>query len=320
MVCHALTGNADADDWWAGLFGAGRTLDPQRDFIVSSNVLGGCYGTTGPTSTRPGTVCRYGGGFPHVTVRDMVRLQARLLHHLGVDRLNLVMGGSLGGMQALEWACMFPDRVDSVVAIGVGATQSAWSLAFSDAQRAAITTDPGFADGGYEPGGGPVDGLAIARMIAMISYRSPDNFSTRFGRSESDAGFAVQSYLRHQGTKLAARFDANSYLMLVGAMDSHDLGRARGELSNVLAENTTPVLTIGISSDVLYPVSEVKKLAGALPNARYETLEAPQGHDAFLIETAALDQIITRFQADLTEGWTPTRQLTTTAPRGAART
>jgi homoserine O-acetyltransferase len=143
MVCHALTGNADADDWWAGLFGAGRTLDPQRDFIVSSNVLGGCYGTTGPTSTRPGTVCRYGGGFPHVTVRDMVRLQARLLHHLGVDRLNLVMGGSLGGMQALEWACIFPDRVDSVVAIGVGATQSAWSLAFSDAQRAAITTDPG---------------------------------------------------------------------------------------------------------------------------------------------------------------------------------
>jgi homoserine O-acetyltransferase len=188
------------------------------------------------------------------------------------------------------------------VSIGAGPNQSAWSLAFSDAQRAAITADPEFKDGGYLPGEGPIDGLATARMIAMISYRSPDNFDTKFGRSESIGGFAVQSYLRHQGKKLVDRFDANSYLTLVGAMDGHDLARGRGGLDDVLAGITTPVLAVGISSDVLYPVSEVESLARALPRARYETLQAPQGHDAFLIETDALDRIITRFRADLTSG------------------
>jgi homoserine O-acetyltransferase len=302
LVCHALTGNADADDWWAGLFGPGRTLDPDRDFIVSSNVLGSCYGTTGPASIRPGTVGTYGGRFPDVSIRDMIALQASLLDHLGVDRLNLVVGGSLGGMQALEWAVGFPERVGGVVSIGAGPNQSAWSLAFSDAQRAAITADPGFKDGGYLPGDGPVDGLATARMIAMISYRSPDNFDAKFGRSEAVDGFAVQSYLRHQGKKLVDRFDANAYLTLVAAMDGHDLARGRGELDEVLAGITTPILAVGISSDVLYPVSEVESLARALPCGRYETLHAPQGHDAFLIETDTLDRIITRFRADLTSG------------------
>lgn len=317
MVCHALTGNADADEWWAGLFAPGRTLDPDRDFVVSSNVLGSCYGTTGPTSIKPGTVLSYGSDFPDVSIRDMVRLQASLLDHLGVDRLNLVIGGSMGGMQALEWAFLFPDRVDCVVSIGAGATQSAWSLAFSDAQRAAITTDSDFEGGRYQPGEGPVHGLATARMIAMISYRSPDNFETRFGRNESDAAYAVQSYLRHQGTKLVGRFDANSYLALVGAMDSHDLGRERGRLDDVLSEVTTPVLAVGISSDVLYPVSEVESLARGLPWATYETLHAPQGHDAFLIETDALDRVVTRFRADLIDGPTPAQQLTTSTVRRA---
>jgi homoserine O-acetyltransferase len=315
LVCHALTGNADADDWWAGLFGPGRTLDPDRDFIISSNVLGSCYGTTGPASIRPGTVRSYGGEFPDVSIRDMVRLQASLLDHLGVDRLNLVMGGSMGGMQALEWAVEFPDRVGGAVSIGAGPNQSAWSLAFSDAQRAAITADPCFAEGGYRPGEGPVDGLATARMIAMISYRSPDNFETKFGRSESDGEFAVHSYLRYQGQKLVDRFDANSYLTLVGAMDGHDLARGRGELSDALSEVTTPVLAVGISSDVLYPVSEVERLGRALPNAKYDTLHARQGHDAFLIETDALGRMITSFWADLTSAWTPA--LTTAVVRGA---
>jgi homoserine O-acetyltransferase len=317
LVCHALTGNANVDDWWAGLFGSGRTFDPDRDFIISSNVLGSCYGTTGPASIRPGTIRCYGGEFPEVSIRDMVRLQASLLDHLGVDRVNLVIGGSMGGMQALEWAILFPDSVGGVVSIGAGPDQSAWSLAFSDAQRAAITADPRFADGGYMPGEGPVDGLTTARIIAMISYRSPDNFETKFGRNESDGGFAVQSYLRYQGKKLVDRFDANSYLTLVGAMDGHDLGRGRGELGDVLAEVTTPVLAVGISSDVLYPVSEVEKLAQALPNAKYRTLQAPHGHDSFLIETDALDRMIASFRADMTSGWTPAQQQKAAVAPGA---
>lgn len=318
LVCHALTGNADADDWWAGLFGPNRTLDPGRDYVVSANVLGGCYGTTGPTSPRPGHEGWYGATFPSVTIRDMVRLQAGLLEHLGVDRLRLVIGGSMGGMQALEWAVMFPGRVDGVIAIGTGPTHSAWSVAFSATQRAAITGDPGFEQGGYEPGAGPVDGLSTARMIAMVSYRGPDSFRSRFGRRSTEDGFEVQSYLRYQGRKLVERFDANTYLTLIKAMDSHDLGRGRGELNEVLASVDTPVLAIGISSDILYPASEVLELARGLPNSRYATLHSTHGHDSFLIEMESLDRIATRFIADLTNGVTPANTESLTAARGAA--
>ncbi len=318
LVCHALTGNADADDWWAGLFGPGRTFDPDRDYVVSANVLGGCYGTTGPTSPRPGHHGWYGAAFPQVTIRDMVRLQAELLDHLEVDRLNLVIGGSMGGMQALEWAVTFPGRVDGVVSIGTGPSHSAWSVAFSETQRAAITSDPRFEGGAYEPGAGPEDGLATARMIAMVSYRGRDSFESRFGRRSTAGGFEVQSYLRHQGRKLVERFDANTYLTLIGAMDSHDLSRGRGQLDEVLASVQTPVLVVGISSDVLYPASEVLQLAGKLPNAYYATLHATHGHDSFLIEMDSLDRIVTRFTTDLANGVTPASAESLTAARGAA--
>jgi homoserine O-acetyltransferase len=222
----------------------------------------------------------------------MVRLQALLLDHIGVERLNLVIGGSMGGMQTLEWALMYPDRVDAIVPIGVGAAQSPWAVGLSETQRHAIVNDPWFRGGRYRKGRGPNNGLATARMIAMCSYRSPDNFATRFGRIEQDGGgFAVQSYLRHQGAKLVDRFDANTYLTLLAAMDGHDLGRDRGPIEAVLRHVVTPALVVGISSDVLYPAAEGAELARSMGNAEFALLDKPQGHDAFLIETDALNDI-----------------------------
>ena len=318
LICHALTGSADADEWWEGLFGPGRTFDPAKDYIIASNVLGGCYGTTGPSSKRPGSEEWYGREFPRVTIRDMVAVQARLIDHLEVETLRLVIGGSMGGMQALEWAAMYPDRVEGAVAIGVGSHHSAWSVAFSEAQRAAIWADPRFLDGAYRPGEGPDNGLAVARMIAMISYRGRANFESRFGRKTLEDEFEIQSYLRYQGLKLVSRFDANTYLRLVDAMDSHDLARGRGEMTDVLSGMKTPFLAIGISSDILYPAAEVEELATALPNARYQMLHAAQGHDSFLIDMANLDGIVSRFKNDLGRGITPADDLATGAGRGSS--
>jgi len=292
LICHALTGSADADDWWEGLFGPGNVFDPSTDYIVAVDVLGGCSGTTGPTNRQPGRLAPYGPDFPAVSIRDMVRAQSLLLDHLGVERLRLVIGGSMGGMQTLEWALMYPERVDAIVPIGVGAAQSPWALGLSEAQRHAIVTDPAFRGGRYRRRNGPDNGLATARMIAMCSYRSPENFATRFARIEEGDGYAVQSYLRHQGSKLVDRFDANTYLTLLDAMDHHDLGRGRGPTEAVLRRVRTPALVVGISSDVLYPAVEVAALSNALGNAEFVLLDAPQGHDAFLIETEQLGELI----------------------------
>ncbi|MEA3503226.1 MAG: homoserine O-acetyltransferase [Actinomycetota bacterium] len=305
LVCHALTGSADVDDWWRGLFGPGKTLDPDRSYIVSANVLGGCYGTTGPTSTKPGRIATYGPDFPTVTIRDMVRLQAALLDHLGIERLDLAIGGSMGGMQVLEWALMYPDRVDGIVPIGIDATQAPWSLALSEAQRSAIVNDPKYRGGRYSPARPPNSGLATARMIAMCSYRSPQNFAERFPRNGDMSHFDIQSYLRHQGSKLGERFDANTYIALMSAMDTHDLGRGRGPIAGVLGRVNVPALVIAISSDVLYPASEVAGLAGLLGNADLAILDAPHGHDAFLIETDQLN--------DLIAGWLSNREVLHTA-------
>ncbi len=298
LVCHALTGNADADQWWGGLFGPTGVLDPANSFIVSMNVLGGCSGTTGPTTIDPARGVPYGPDFPPVTIRDMVRLQHAVLERMGVDHLDLVVGGSMGGMQVLEWMAMFPEFVSNAVPIAVGAEQSAWAIGLSDAQRHAITTDRRFLAGCYEPTEPPVDGLTTARMIAMASYRSPSEFAGRFGRRETDGTFEVQSYLRHQGAKLVERFDANTYLTLIDAMDSHDLGRGRGPAEAILGRLTSRTLVVGISSDVLYPVAEVRQLAAALPNSRFAVLDSPHGHDAFLIETDKLATIVRSFLAD----------------------
>ena len=300
LVCHALTGSADADEWWGGILGPGRALDPARDFVVCSNVLGSCYGTTGPASPRPGSAVPWGPDFPAVTVRDMVRLQARLLDALGVRRLSLAIGGSLGGMQTLEWAAEFPGRVDAVVPIATCGRHSAWCIGLSEAQRAAIAADPRWCDGRYAPDDPPTAGLAAARMVAMCTYRSRDSFGERFGRATGPAGgFAVGGYLRHQGDRLVARFDANSYVTLTRAMDAHDLGRGRGGYETALGAMEVPALVVGITSDVLYPPVEQAEIASLLPDGRLAWISSPHGHDAFLIETAALGELVSAFRASL---------------------
>ncbi|MCK7574942.1 MAG: homoserine O-acetyltransferase [Chromatiales bacterium] len=251
LVCHALTGSADADDWWASLFGRGRLLDPERDFIVCSNVLGGCYGTTGPTSPAPDGR-PWGRCFPRVTIRDQVRLQMALIDALGIRRLQLVIGGSMGGLQALEWALLDPERVMAVAALAAGGRHSAWCLAWSEAQRLALAADPGYRDGDYDPRDPPRAGLAAARAIAMATYRSPRSLDERFGRRSGHAVFgaasdvpddyAVNGWLRHHGRSLTERFDANSYRILIDALDTHDLARGRGEYEAVLRAIRQPVL------------------------------------------------------------------------------
>jgi len=297
LICHALTGSADVDAWWPGIIGTGKAFDPAHDFIVCANILGSCYGTTGPASVKPGGTERYRADFPRISVRDMVNLQCVLLDELGVRRLELVTGPSLGGMQALEWAASYPERVGSIVPIGVGGRHSAWCIGISEAQRAAIAADPDFNDGYYSDDRPPRRGLAAARMMAVCTYRSWDSFEARFGRElREDGGYEVQGYLRHQGRKINDRFDANTYITLTHAMHTHDLARGRGTYPDVLASISQPALVVSVSSDTLYPPPEQALLAQCLPAARYVTLQSAHGHDGFLIETAALGDLIADFR------------------------
>ena len=305
IVCHALTGSADADAWWAPLFGVERALDPERDFIVCSNVLGGCYGTTGPTSAAPDGE-PWGARFPRVTVRDQVRVQMTLADALGIRRICLVIGGSMGGLQALEWAVMDPQRAAAVVSIAASGRHSPWCVVWSEAQRLALAADPKFRGGHYDPVDAPSAGLAAARAIAMISYRSPGSLEQRFGRAaganvfgaQSDApeDFAVSGWLRHHGRELVQRFDANSYRVLLDAMDTHDLARGRGQYAAVVGALSQPVLLISINTDVLYVPAEQKALADLLPDAQWVHLESDHGHDGFLIDAERLEPMVRAFR------------------------
>ncbi len=296
LVCHALTGSADVDLWWPDLSGTGRTLDPARDFVVASNVLGGCSGTTGPASPGPDGRA-WGPDFPAVTIRDQVRLQADLLRSLGVRQLQLVIGGSMGGLQALEWAVSESLPVDSAVVIAASARHSAWCIAWSEAQRQALFADPAWKGGRYETSAPPAAGLAAARAIAMCTYRSRESFDTRFGRQQSaGGGFEVATWLRGHGRKLVDRFDANSWLLLTRAMDGHDVARGRGELDDVLGNVRPPVLVVGIDTDVLYPPAEQIQLARQLRHGEFARLASAHGHDGFLVDAADLDPIVADFR------------------------
>lgn len=297
LICHALTGSADADVWWPGIIGSGCAFDPARDYIVCSNLLAGCYGTTGPASRKPGSDETWRFEFPVVSIRDMVRLQRRLIDRLGIDSLEIVTGPSLGGMQVLEWAAMYPERVKSIVPISTSGRHSAWCVGISEAQRAAIEADPDWKGGFYDQDAPPERGLAAARMMAMCSYRSWFNFDERFAREQRPAGdFQVQSYLRYQGDKLNRRFDANSYYRLTQAMDTHDISRGRGGYPDVLRGLKLPGLVVSVSSDVLYPPHEQALLVEHLPNAEYAMLDSNHGHDGFLIKTRELGELILKFR------------------------
>ena len=304
IVCHALTGSADADDWWSGMFGPGKTLDPQQQFIVCSNILGGCYGTTGPTSPAPDGK-PWGYRFPQVTIRDQVRLQIRLADHLGIRRIRFVIGGSMGGMHALEWALLDPERVQAVVSIAAAGRHSAWCVAWSEAQRQALASDPLFRDGAYFPGALPVKGLAAARAIAMVTYRSPGSLDARFGRlsggdvfaaqAAAPDEFAVRGWLRYHGDELVNRFDANSYLRLLHAMDTHDLGRGRGTYEKVLQGIGVPVLIGSVASDMLYLPSDQIELASIIPRAELFQIGSLHGHDGFLIDASRFESRVRAF-------------------------
>lgn len=297
LVCHALTGSADLHAWWPALLGPGRAFDPQRDFVVCSNVLGSCYGSTGPLSPQPGGGRRYGPGFPAVSVRDIVRAQAALLDALGVRRLQLVAGGSLGGMQALEWAALYPGRVAAVAALAVSGRHSAWCIGLSEAQRQALSADPLWRDGAYDPAAPPAAGLRAARMVAMCAYRSRASLEQRFGRALAPhGGFEVEAWLRRHGDRLVERFDANSYVTLTRAMDGHDLARGRGAYPEALASIAAPTLVVAIDSDVLYPPEEQAELAAGLGRGRLAWLRSPHGHDAFLIEGDQVNGLLLDFR------------------------
>ncbi|MEL7298630.1 MAG: homoserine O-acetyltransferase, partial [Pseudomonadota bacterium] len=298
LICHALTGSADADVWWPGLIAEGGALDPSRDFIVCSNVIAGCYGSSGPYTKIDGDHRqRYGLRFPQVSVRDMVAAQRLLLESLGVRRINLVLGPSLGGMQTLEWAATYPEWVQAIAPIGTSARHSAWCIGISEAQRAALAADPNWQQGCYSDDRRPEQGLAAARMMAMVSYRSFDNFEQRFARRmQDDETFSIQSYLRYKGEKLVGRFDAASYFRLTQAMDTHDVGRGRDGTANALRRIQCPALVVSVSSDVLYPPVEQRFIAEHLPHATFRQLDSEHGHDGFLIDTDELATMLKHFR------------------------
>lgn len=311
LVCHALSGSARAGDWWPQLFGEDGVFDLSRDCIICANIIGSCYGSTGPQTINSATGKPFGANFPLVTVRDWVRSQSLLLDHLGVEKLRAVIGGSIGGMQAIQWAIDYPERVENCIAIG-SAPLTAMGLALNHLQRLAITNDANWRNGEYESGGEPMAGLALARAIAMISYKSERLFAERFARNPNRNGedplrslnerYDIGGYLDHQGEIFTRRFDANSYLIISKAMDNfhHANGyqlEHEAELEALRRINAR-VLLVGISSDWLFPAEEVKALAERMREAgveaEYAELQSSHGHDGFLAEPQALALIVRR--------------------------
>lgn len=318
LICHALTGDQYAasthpvtgkDGWWLNLVGEGKPIDPRNDFIICINVMGSCLGSSGPSSNDPSTDKPYGMDFPVITIADMVRAQAILLDHLGIETLAAVIGGSMGGMQALSWAVQFPQRVKSAVVIASAARQSAQNIAFHEVGRQSIMADPRWAKGAYYDGDAPTSGLAVARMAAHITYLSEEGLTQKFGRrlqdrSEKsfgfDADFQIESYLRHQGISFVDRFDANSYLYITRAMDYFDLAdEYGGTLAHAFKGTKTRFCVISFDSDWLYPTSESRRIVHAINaaggNVSFVELQSPFGHDSFLLPAPEMNEIISGF-------------------------
>jgi homoserine O-acetyltransferase len=307
LVCHALTGDqyvaerhpvTDKPGWWENAVGPGRPIDTDRFCVICSNVLGGCMGSTGPASPRADGV-PWGTDFPPITIADMVRAQAMLIDHLGIERLFCVIGGSMGGMQVLQWAASFPERVFAAVPIATAAHHSAQNIAFNEVSRQAIAADPDFLGGRYwEAGRVPARGLAVARMMAHITYLSEAALQRKFGRRLRGADqaatmfddiFEVESYLRHQGSSFVRRFDANSYLTVTRAMDWFDLAADHeGDLTRAFAGSRTRFCLVSFSSDWLFPTAQSRAVARALnraaANVSFVEIESDKGHDAFLLD------------------------------------
>ncbi|SHM34307.1 homoserine O-acetyltransferase MetX [Cryptosporangium aurantiacum] len=307
LILHALTGDSHVaagpeqptPGWWDGLIGPGRAVDTDRWWVVAPNVLGGCRGSTGPSSPAPDGR-PWGSRWPKVTIRDQVAAEIALADALGVRSWAAVLGGSMGGMRALEWAVSAPSRVERLLLLATTAAASADQIAWASPQLHAIRSDPGWEGGDYYPGPGPVAGLGIARRIAHVTYRSEAELATRFGRNRQDSDrFAVESYLDHHAAKLVRRFDAGSYVTLTEGMNGHDVGRGRNGIADALRRITARTVVAGVDSDRLYPLAQQRELATHIAGAgELRVIRSPYGHDGFLIEVDQVGAIVADLLAD----------------------
>ena len=319
VVCHALTGDqyvastnpvTGKPGWWHLMVGPGKPIDTNHYFVICANVLGGCLGTTGPASTDPATGAPYGLNLPVITIRDMVRAQARLVEHLGIESLFAVIGGSMGGMQVLQWAASYPEKVFAALPIAASARHTSQNIAFHEVGRQAIMADPNWSGGNYiQDDVRPTKGLAVARMAAHITYMSDESLHQKFGRNLQDrenltfgfdADFQIESYLRHQGMTFVDRFDANSYLYVTRAMDYFDLAQEFGwSLANAFKDTKTRFCVMSFTSDWLFPTSEsrdvVRALNAAAANVSFVEIESDRGHDSFLLDVPEMFETIQGF-------------------------
>lgn len=319
FVCHALSGDHHCagihglqdrkPGWWNTLIGPGKAIDTNRFFVVCANCLGGCQGSTGPSSINPDTGEPYHLDFPDLTIADMVNAHYLLCQHLGLSRLHAVIGGSMGGMQALQWAIAYPDYVRRVIPMATTARQNAQAIAFNEVGRFAITQDPNWNEGSYTNGSGPDVGLAIARMMAHITYLSDKGMEAKFGRERRqlarqklfEVEFEVESYLRHQGTSFVNRFDANTYLYFTKALDRFDLYGPEHNLEAALSPLRARAMVMGFTSDWLFPVEQNRAIVHAMlragKNASYVEIQTDSGHDSFLLEAPEVHQLVSTFLA-----------------------
>lgn len=292
-VCHALTANSDVADWWPHTVEKGCFLDPEKWFVVCANIIGSCYGSTGPLSTNPETGVPYYTDFPKITIRDMVNAHILLADAIGIHKINTLVGSSVGGFQAIEWAVMQPERFNRLILIATAPKASPWSIALDETQRMAIKADQTYGERRHDAG---MSGLATARAIGLLSYRGPWGYNITQQDPESDEipeSHRACTYQQYQGEKLCRRYNAYSYMTILDAFDTHDAGRGRGGVENALSTIKADTTVIGITTDIIFLPEEMRRLSDMIPNARYFEIESEFGHDGFLVEHSQLNRLLT---------------------------
>jgi len=293
-ICHALTANSDAEDWWPGMVGKGKLFDPDKYTLVCANILGSCYGTTGALNINPLTGKPWLNNFPLITVRDWANAHELLREHLAIEKIHLIVGGSIGGFQSMEWAIMHPHRIEHMMLVATTYMQTPWAIAINETERMSIEADPTFFNG--DSNGGKA-GLAAARGLGLLSYRGYEAYNLTQSEKDNEQveNFRASNYQRYQGKKLVDRFNAHCYHSITRSQDTHNVARGRGSFEQAFAKVTAKTLCVGISTDILFPPIEQKQLAEFIPNAIYAEINSDFGHDGFLIENEQLSEIITKY-------------------------